>query len=1671
MKLVLFLAVGIFCATANALFLAHANAQPAPAAAAATPVASPLQGVNQAPAAPTRRPWDPAFLDRFHSAPPGRAITFELVSPEVALGTLHQVHHAENQVVRVAGVLSAPEPGRFFFQRQTAPGKAGAFVGVVEFPGSETAYRLEPAISGQGTELVLRALGEVLCLRMPAAPSASGGQTEEIPPLRPSEFPNVPIPDYQRGIIVLESLPGARAVVYLDFQGGYTDTWGGITYARPSLSNAQIKDVWVRVAEDYMPFQINVTTDLKVYHTTPEESRQRVIITPTSTAAPGAGGVAFIGSFNWTGDTPCWVFQIGGKDCAEAISHEVGHTLGLRHDGADVNGRHTEYFSGHGLGDTGWAPIMGVGYSQNVVQWSKGEYLNANNQEDDLEIIVTDNNEVRYRPDDAGAAFASARHLDVLTNFTVRAQGVIEDLEDADAFRFATDGGPVTLRVDPVNPGPNLALGLALYDAMDRLVAENVPPNTLGSTLSTNLTAGAYRVLVSAAGRNNPLINGFSTYGSRGLYTLSGSIAGGCVTDLFSVPEHTPAGTVLGTLNVPNPESRPLRFNIRSGNLADTFAIDDSGALRIRDATLLDYETLARPTQLPVRFELFLDIQDDLTGTVLEASRRVVIEVTDVNDPPQLEGFSVSLFTSTRAGTSIGTLAGSDPDFYNLITYAIDSGNDAALFTLDAATGEIFLARPLPADGPASYRLVVSLSDGVATGPLTATAEVLVQVLPAPVGLEPGGISYTVYTNIPGNLISALTAQPAFPFAPRLEQSRTSFEAPRDRGDHFGAAFRGYLLPPVTGSYLFWIASDDNSELLLSDSSSTSPLRRVAQVAGDGSYTAFRQWDKYPSQRSASVWLQAGQAYYVEARHKEGGGNDHLSVAWECAEAGLTRQVIPGRYLAPQRPNLQPVVDGLNVSVHRNAIRGTRVGRVVATDFNPQDRLALEIVAGSLGEAFAFDPLTGDVRVADEAALLNSPQSSFSATVRATDNGAPPRSAEASVRLTLVAPDAVTATGLYQEIWTNLGTGTLVQSLTNNNRYPRRPDALVPVTDLQGARDRGEAYGSRLRGRVRAASTGQHHFFLSSDDTSLLRVSTNAEPAFATQVVTVTTATDFQRWNQFSTQRSPAFTLQTGQEYYFDVLHKEGTGGDHVSVAWTRPGVAGTNLIEASSLVPVDLNFPPVLFGQAVQVPLSATNGSPVATLRPIDSVIDTFTFKIQAGNFGEAFAIDPDTGTVTVANRAALPPPAPSVFQLEIVVQDAGYGGLFPRKSTSATLSVNVIDDAPVAVWTGGGADANWSTAANWEANLPAEGMTLRFGPGQQQTSRNDLLASAGLVTLDAGGFYLSGNPLRLLAGLSSTGDNTWAIDSQLAGPQTFVSPSGRLDIAGDLDTAGHTLTLAAQGIIIVSGHITGAGDVLKSGNGAVALAAGNTFSGSTRITGGTLRLTDSAALGGTSSLEVHAGALLDVSALNPPFALAPQQRLFGQGAISGPIVVSGTIEPGGPYGALTFSNAVVLTGTTRFLLGPASDGWTNGLLRVRESLTFGGSLVLTQAAGAFAPGQVLRLFEAAEYRGAFDRLQLPALDASLLWDTTSLGVDGTLRVGIAPPTLAYRFLPGQGLEIEVPTASGINYELQSSDRLTPDAIWERIALASGGAGPLKVTVPVTPGNPVLFLRVVARP
>ena len=166
-----------------------------------------------------------------------------------------------------------------------------------------------------------------------------------------------------------------------------------------------------------------------------------------------------------------------------------------------------------------------------------------------------------------------------------------------------------------------------------------------------------------------------------------------------------------------------------------------------------------------------------------------------------------------------------------------------------------------------------------------------------------GTIGYDYWLNIGGGTaVSDLTSNANYPNNPTGEETLTSFDAPYDWADDYGSRIQGYVLPPTTGNYVFWIASDDNGELWLSTNSD--PANKV-EIASQPGATGHNQWNAFTQQQSASIYLVAGQKYYIEALQKEGGGGDNLSVAWQLpgttfnTSSGLP---IAGQYLAAYSP-------------------------------------------------------------------------------------------------------------------------------------------------------------------------------------------------------------------------------------------------------------------------------------------------------------------------------------------------------------------------------------------------------------------------------------------------------------------------------------------------------------------------------------------------------------------------------------------------------------------------------------------------------------------------------------------------------------------------------------------------------------------------------------------------
>lgn len=387
----------------------------------------------------------------------------------------------------------------------------------------------------------------------------AGNITCVMPPLDPkavSEPTNLAVvPPFALGdTFKLHSLPGATKVIYLDFDGHTTvgTQWNGpdnknvitpkFSFEDPvdTFSNNEldrIQGIWQRVSEEFSVFNVDVTTEdpgveaLRKSGPGDVNWGMRVCIGGNGLEWYGraVGGVAVIGSFAASTDTPCFVFPAnlfyGEKSITDALCHEVGHTFGLNHDGNSKDG----YDTGHqGPDAPGWAPIMGVGYYQPITQWSKGEYPDANNHEDDIAIIASDANGVGFRPDVVGDTIQDATPLKI-NGYIGTYQSLINSSTDTDVYRFYTVAGKIYFQFDPYARDLNVDINAELLDANGNVLLTNnkVGPTTasMSAKIDYNIQSpGIYYLRVKGSGAGD-LATGYSNYGSIGKYSIRGFIA------------------------------------------------------------------------------------------------------------------------------------------------------------------------------------------------------------------------------------------------------------------------------------------------------------------------------------------------------------------------------------------------------------------------------------------------------------------------------------------------------------------------------------------------------------------------------------------------------------------------------------------------------------------------------------------------------------------------------------------------------------------------------------------------------------------------------------------------------------------------------------------------------------------------------------------------------------------------------------------------------------------------------------------------------------------------------------------------------------------------------------------------------------------------------------------
>ena len=557
---------------------------------------------------------EPVALKHWGELKQGTLILLPTATGETLEGVVNLVME-DNGWVRMGGALS-DEKGSF-----TLNTNADQVNGQILLPSKGIGYEI--VMDGTEVLLIERRLSSLIC--WPGIkPSPNQGHAAAAMPNANSSSNTPQSSAAASGTVpIINTNPGAKGVVFCNFTTGETITdpdWNnGTTFnIQPSgLSASQITQVLAMAAEDYAPFNLTFTTDSALYEKTSYTSRMKVIFTPTKTAAPGAGGVAGVGSWAYSSSSirKCWVFNEGTKSAAEALSHELGHTLGLSHDGQLAGGTNStsfmndSYYNGHGGGltiPTSWCPIMGAGYTVNLTQFSKGEYFLANNTEDDLAIIAANN----FGYGAATPANGAVNILPISSTGTFSVTGLLPTAQSSNLYEFTTSGGQITATVRP-------AVTETTYSNLDTrldLVNVNSPStiiqtandlNSLNSTLTWNIsTPGTYRLKVSPTGTGDRppagYTTGYSAYGSVGNYALTGSVAGAVLAPVFftprdiyaqqGVPLSVKINTSIGTnVSLRNGSTLPngLYFTPATSTLNGTPVSPSDGILALRGTNIL----------------------------------------------------------------------------------------------------------------------------------------------------------------------------------------------------------------------------------------------------------------------------------------------------------------------------------------------------------------------------------------------------------------------------------------------------------------------------------------------------------------------------------------------------------------------------------------------------------------------------------------------------------------------------------------------------------------------------------------------------------------------------------------------------------------------------------------------------------------------------------------------------------------------------------------------------------------------------------------------------------------------------------------------------------------------------------------------------------------------------
>jgi len=517
--------------------------------------------------------------------------------------------------------------------------------------------------------------------------------------------------------------------------------------------------------------------------------------------------------------------------------------------------------------------------------------------------------------------------------------------------------------------------------------------------------------------------------------------------------------------------------------------------------------------------------------------------VTKTNCAPTAVLNALPISGTAPLTVSFNTTGSSDPDAGDYILgFEWDFGDGSAKNNSNAPSHIYSVA------GTYTVSLRVMDNRDLYSSMVTST----INVTAAPV--TDGKVLREVWNGIGGtsvNLIPTLTA-------PNTTNEINSIEGPTNVSDDYGTRIRGYIVPTTTGSYTFYIAGDDNSQLFLSTDNTPANKTKIAEIV---TWSNSREWTRETTQTSAPKALIAGQFYYFEVLHKEGGGGDNVAVGWTGPGIN-TVSIIGGA-------NISSYIQEEEVDTQSpTAPSGLMASNLTQTSFTLAWNASVDNV-GVLGYEVFINGVTVGTTIGTATTLdiVNlTPNTSYNMTVRANDakGNVSVLSSElivsTSAPITFRDPEnpAHTLAGIEYNIYDGNFTilpnfGTLTPTSTGN---------LDNFTISSKANSDNFAF--KFNGFISVPTDGIYTFYTTSDDGSKLYIGTN-------EVVN-------NDGLHGSIERSGTIGLKAGL-HAIEIQFFERAGDEVLTVSYSGPGIVKTT-IPNTALFRIDNT--PIITGEVV---------------------------------------------------------------------------------------------------------------------------------------------------------------------------------------------------------------------------------------------------------------------------------------------------------------------------------------------------------------------------------------------------------------------------------------------------------------------------------------------------------